>query len=235
MPHTKRKRINVPSIHLDIEPMSHKDVVDAANKRVSIINKELVEGMEFIGSYPKSVTFFGSARFDEHNPFYKKAQRLAFLLAQRGYAVVTGGGPGIMEAANRGAFDAEGNSIGFNIILPKEQVMNPYVQDHVDFQYFFTRKVCLTFSAEAYIYFPGGFGTMDEFFEILTLVQTHKIPRVPIILVGTDFWLPFKHFGDNLLYTKYNTINKEDLDLFTVTDDEEEILRIVKQAPMRKE
>ncbi|MCL5012350.1 MAG: LOG family protein, partial [Patescibacteria group bacterium] len=128
-----------------------------------------------------------------------------------------------------------GSSIGFNIVLPKEQVMNPYVQDHIDFEYFFTRKVCLTFSAEAYLYFPGGFGTLDEFFEILTLVQTRKIPRVPMILVGVDFWLPLKHFVENLLLNTYNTISKEELDLFVITDDEDEIVRLVTQAPMRKE
>lgn len=235
MPHTHRKRVNVPSIHLNVEPLSHTDIVEAAKKRVSIVNKELIEGMEFIGSYPKSVTFFGSARFNEHNPYYEKAQRLAAVLAGKGYAVVTGGGPGIMEAANRGSFDAGGSSIGFNIVLPKEQVMNPYVQDHIDFEYFFTRKVCLTFSAEAYLYFPGGFGTLDEFFEILTLVQTHKIPRVPMILVGVDFWMPLKHFVENLLLNTYHTVSKEELDLFTITDDEDEIVRLVTQAPMRKE
>ena len=235
MSHTHRERINVPSVHLHVDPLLHKDMVDAVHKRVEVINKELLDGLEFIGSYPKSVTFFGSARFKEDNPYYIKAQRIASLLATRGFAVVSGGGPGIMEAANRGASDAGGNSIGFTIVLPKEQVMNPYVQDHVDFQYFFTRKVALTFSAEAYIYFPGGFGTMDEFFEILTLVQTHKIPRVPMILVGTDFWMPLKHFLENLMYKTHQTINKEDVDLFTITDDEDEIVRIVKNAPMRKE
>ncbi len=235
MSHTHRKRVNVPSIHLNVEPLSHKDIVEAAKKRVSIVNKELIEGMEFIGSYPKSVTFFGSARFNEHNPCYEKAQRIASILARKGYAIVTGGGPGIMEAANRGSSDVGGSSIGFNIVLPKEQVMNPYVQDHIDFEYFFTRKVCLTFSAEAYLYFPGGFGTLDEFFEILTLVQTRKIPRVPMILVGVDFWLPLKHFVENLLLNTYNTISKEELDLFVITDDEDEIVRLVTQAPMRKE
>lgn len=215
--------------------MSQKDMTDLVHQKVSVINKELLEGLEFIGSYPKSVTFFGSARFKEDNPYYIQARRIASLLAQRGFAVVSGGGPGIMEAANRGAFDVDGTSIGFNIVLPREQVMNPYVQEHVDFQYFFTRKVSLTFSAEAYIYFPGGFGTMDEFFEILTLVQTRKIPQVPMILVGTDFWTPLKHFLENLMYKTHQTINKEDMNLFTITDDEDEILEIVKKAPMRKE
>lgn len=235
MPYYKRKKVNVPSIKLHTKPMFHKDIREATRQRLSTIATELVEGIEFIGSYPKSVTFFGSARFSSDNPYYQKARNLAHALAQRGFAIVTGGGPGIMEAANRGSFDADGKSIGFNITLPKEQVMNPYVQEHVDFQYFFTRKVCLTFSAEAYIYFPGGFGTMDEFFEILTLVQTRKIPRVPMILVGTEYWLPLKHFLENLMYKKYKTIDKEDLDLFIITDDEKEIVRIVEQAPMRKE
>jgi hypothetical protein len=235
MSHEKQKKVNVPSIELHAEPMFHKDIREATRKRLSTIATELAEGIEFIGSYPKSVTFFGSARFNHKNPYYKKSQQIAHALARRGYAVVSGGGPGIMEAANRGAFEADGKSIGFTIVLPNEQVMNPYVQEHVDFQYFFTRKVCLTFSAEAYIYFPGGFGTMDEFFEILTLVQTHKIPRVPMILVGSDFWLPLKHFLENLMYKTHQTINKDDLDLFTITDDEKEIIRIVEQAPMRKE
>lgn len=139
-----------------------------------------------------------------------------------------------MEAANRGAKEAGGRSIGFNIELPKEQNINPYVTESLSFHYFFTRKVSLSFSAEAYIFFPGGLGTMDEFFELATLVQTHKIDKVPIILVGDGYWKTLESFMKNNLLAR-DMIDEEDLDTFTITDDEDKVLSIVKSAPMRKE
>lgn len=231
----QKKVVNLPSVHLNVQPLTRAAMEKQVGQHVSSIANELLRGMRFIRTYPRSVTFFGSARFPESNEYYQKAQRLGALLAQEGFAVVTGGGPGIMEAANRGAMEAKGSSIGFNISLPKEQVINPYVDGHVEFDHFFTRKVALAFSAEAYLFFPGGFGTMDEFFEIITLVQTHKIERVPIILVGKDFWQPLQHFMENLLCNRHNTIVQEDLSLYTITDDEDEIVSIVKNAPLRIE
>jgi uncharacterized protein (TIGR00730 family) len=186
-----------------------------------------------IKNQPKSVTFFGSARLPETSEHYQRARRIAQKLAKLGYSVVSGGGPGIMEGANRGAFEGEGRSLGLNIKLPHEQVRNPYVTDSEDFYYFFIRKVMLSFSAEAYLFFPGGFGTFDEFFEILTLVQTNKIERIPMFLVGNEFWGSLKKhiMIDQML--KIGAIDDEDLSLFTITEDEDEIVDVIKNVPIR--
>lgn len=206
---------------------------EAAKKRVALISKEFKDGFEFVKNYPRSVTFFGSTRTKPGQEYYEKARRLGFRIASElRYAVISGGGPGIMEAANRGAFEAGGNSVGLNIKLPHEQEANPYLTDYMEFHYFFSRKVCLSFSAEAYVFMPGGFGTLDEFLEILTLVQTGKIPKAPIILVGADYWQDFKNlFSQSLLGQKY--IEPNDLELFVITDDEEKVLNIIKNAPIR--
>jgi uncharacterized protein (TIGR00730 family) len=209
------------------------EVEEDTNKRISLISEELKRGFEFLKKQPKTVTFFGSARLPEGNEHYERARRIAYRLAKDGYAVVTGGGPGIMEAANRGAFEAEGRSLGITIKLPMEQVRNPYITDVEDFYYFFTRKVMLTFSAEAYLMFPGGFGTFDETFEILTLVQTHKIEPVPIILVGKSFWQPFLDNIQSVMLMNNQTIDAEDLKLFTVTDDEDLIVDMLKNVVVR--
>lgn len=209
------------------------DMNDAIESRMLNITEEMARGFHLIKSYHKSVTFFGSARFEETNKYYEVARRISKkIAAELGYAVVTGGGPGIMEAGNRGAKEGGSESIGFTIKLPREQVTNPYLSQHSEFEYFFTRKLCMTYAAEAYVYFPGGFGTLDEFFEILTLVQTKKIECVPIILVGSDFWKPLlepilKICLDN------ETIDKEDESLFIITDDEDEVLRRIAAAPLR--
>ncbi|MEK9185115.1 MAG: TIGR00730 family Rossman fold protein, partial [Patescibacteria group bacterium] len=186
-------------MHEDIQnkqtPFTIDDFDKAAKKRIAEIDDEFRRGFSFIKNYKKSVSFFGSARADESSDNYKFAYKLAKRISEElKYAVVTGGGPGIMEAGNRGAYDANGDSLGITIKLPNEQATNKYVQKSEDFYYFFVRKVLLSFSAEAYIFFPGGFGTLDEFFEILTLVQTHKIPSVPIILVGKEFWTPLEDY-----------------------------------------
>jgi len=217
----------------NIKPVTLSEISEAAQKRVNFISREFTNGFEFVKNYPRSVTFFGSARIKEDEYYYKKARELASKIVEElHYSVITGGGPGIMEAANRGAFEAGGNSLGLTIDLPNEQLTNPYLTDQEDFHYFFSRKVCLSFSAEAYIFFPGGFGTLDEFLEILTLVQTGKIPKAPMILVGMEYWSAFeKFFKEVLLVNK--TINTEDLDLYTITEDEEKILQIIKQAPIR--
>ncbi|PID83507.1 TIGR00730 family Rossman fold protein [Candidatus Campbellbacteria bacterium] len=204
--------------------------------RTNRVADEICMGLKAIRKYPKSVTFFGSARLKPDHKYYKKAKSLGEKISSLGYAVITGGGPGIMQAGNEGSYEATGEGIGFNIELPFEQKANPYVTHNVDFHYFFTRKVSMTFSGEAYLYFPGGFGTLDEFFEIITLIQTKKIPKVPIILVGKDFWNPLiKYFEKTLLSPKFNTISKSDLKLFKILDDEDEILKIVKKAKLRKE
>lgn len=236
---TDKKAVNKPEERISKDPLDIAELDKDLRDRIHVIRREFIRGLSFIREHKHSVTFFGSARFKDDNTYYQKAQRIARQLAEEGIDVVTGGGPGIMEAANRGARNTEGeetgSSLGLNITLPREQVLNPYVEKNEDFHYFFSRKVALTFSAEAYLVFPGGFGTMDEFFEILTLVQTQKIVEVPIILVGSDFWNPLTEFIEETLKQEHGTIDPDDTDLFRVLDDEEKILEIVKKAPMRKE
>jgi uncharacterized protein (TIGR00730 family) len=229
-----KKKINLPDAKIPKEPLRTSDLEKEAKRRGDKIEKEFRDAFTFIKNNPKSVTFFGSARFRPANKHYKEARSLAFRIADElKYAVVTGGGPGIMEAANRGAFEAGGASFGLNIKLPYEQVKNPYVTESVDFYYFFSRKVALSFSAEAYIFFPGGFGTLDEVFEILTLVQTQKIPRVPVVLFGSDYWQPINKLILKQLYNSHKAIDQKDMDLYVITDNEDEVLKIVKEAPLR--
>jgi uncharacterized protein (TIGR00730 family) len=232
------KITNKPEAHSHPpRPLTIQELEENSKRRVAEITTEFRKGFSFIKSHPKSVTFFGSARFDETNPYYQKARSIGKRISELGFAVATGGGPGIMEAGNRGAVEGDGNehSIGICIRLPHEQITNPYVTDGLDFKYFFSRKVILSFSAEAYVYFPGGFGTMDEFFEILTLVQTGKIEKVPIILVGTEYWKPLEQFIQKVLLEKFHTINEQDLCLYTITDDEDLVIDMVKDAPLRQE
>jgi len=229
------KVLNLPSVKLPIIPLTAEELDRDFKGRVSRVSRELSTGFDFIKGHPKSVTFFGSARLGENDKYYKKAVKLAQLLSLEDFSIITGGGPGIMEAANRGGRSSEGGkSLGLTIKLPNEQVVNPYVTDFIEFKYFFTRKVCLTFAAEAYLYFPGGFGTLDEFFEILTLVQTKKIEKVPIICVGSEFWKPLDSFMSKTLYDKFKTISKGDMDLYKILDDEKEIVDIVKRAKIRQ-
>lgn len=224
--------VNLPAKDLDIQPITLHEVDEEIKKRVSMIDQEFSRGFDFIKNQPKSVTFFGSARLPETNQYYKSARSMSGKLSKLGYTILTGGGPGIMEAANRGAFEAEGRSLGLNIKLPHEQVRNPYVTDVVDFYYFFVRKVMLSFSAEAYVFYPGGFGTYDEFFEILTLVQTNKIEKVPIFLIGTKFWNGLKQLMVEQMVAN-NTIDADDVDLFTITDDEDSVVEAIKNVPIR--
>ncbi|MEX0931249.1 MAG: TIGR00730 family Rossman fold protein [Candidatus Paceibacterota bacterium] len=213
-----------------------EEVLRTAEERIGAISEEFRRGFNFIKDYPKSVTAFGSARIKEGEPFYEKARHITGRIAKEtGYAVLTGGGPGIMEAANRGAFEAGGKSLGMNITLPHEQQPNPYLTDFIDFYYFFSRKVVLSYAAEAYLFFPGGAGTMDEFFEIFTLVQTYKIDCcVPLILVGEEFWKPLDSFIRGSMQEKYKTIGKDDHHFYTITDDEDLIIEMIKNAPLRK-
>lgn len=215
------------------KPITLLEVGEAFKKRVALITKEFTDGFEFVRNYPRSVTFFGSARTKQNEPYYEKAKELAGkIVTKLHYSVITGGGPGIMEAANKGAFEAGGNSLGLTIELPREQMTNQYLTDSEDFHYFFSRKVCLSFSAEAYIFFPGGFGTLDEFMEILTLIQTSKIPKAPIILVGASFWNSLENFFREILLEN-KMIEEKDLSLYTISDSEDEILEIIKEAPIR--
>lgn len=207
---------------------------EGMRKRLATINSEFKHTFKFLEHYPKSVTFFGSSRFREDHPDYMRARNLAKkVVAETGYTVITGGGPGIMEAGNRGAYEAGGTSIGMNIILPHEQKINEYLTAHIRFYYFFIRKVALSFSAEVYVFFPGGYGTLDEFYEMLTLVQTKKIPPTPIICIGRDYW---KRVMDLSLAMRdeYQTISEGDEKLFRIVDTDEEVIEIIKKTPVKR-
>ena len=196
--------------------------------RIFRIMSEFVEGFTFLANIQNSVTFFGSARLTESHPYYQKARELGRMLAEKGYTIVTGGGPGIMQAGNQGACDANGESVGLNIQLPHEQRTNRYVRQSITFHYFFSRKVMLDFSAEAYIFFPGGFGTLDEFFELVTLVQTGKVSAdTPIILIGGEYWSPLIAWFERTLRDEFQTINPQDVSLWRLTDDLDEAVRLV--------
>lgn len=175
--------------------------------------------LHFVGP---CITVFGSARFKEDHPYYKMARSISGRIAKTGFSIMTGGGPGIMEAANRGAKDVNGKSIGCNILLPFEQTGNPFLDKFVNFKYFFVRKVLLMKYSYGFVIMPGGFGTMDELFETLTLIQTGKIGNFPIVIMGTEFFKPLITFINHMVDN--GTISPEDIDLFLVTDSEEEAL-----------
>ncbi len=195
--------------------------------RVFRIMAEFVQGFELLREHGLAATFWGSARLQPSDPYYKDAEELAARLAKKGFSIISGGGPGIMEASNVGAFKVGGKSVGLNIKLPFEQKLNPYTTESLNFDFFFSRKVMLTFASEAYVYFPGGFGTLDEFFEIITLIQTKKIDRIPVLLYGKDFWNPLLSFFEKELLKKFKTISPEDLELFHVVDDVDEAYKYV--------
>jgi uncharacterized protein (TIGR00730 family) len=196
--------------------------------RVFRIMSEFVMGFELLRKQGLAVSFYGSARTQPGEPYYKQAEELAAQLAKKkNFTVITGGGPGIMEAGNVGAFKVGGQSIGLNIQLPFEQKLNPYTTESLDFDFFFSRKVMLAFASEVYVYFPGGFGTMDELFEMMTLIQTKKIERIPIVLYGKDFWDPMVDFFKKTMLKEYKTISKEDLDLFQVVDSVDEAYKYI--------
>jgi uncharacterized protein (TIGR00730 family) len=215
--------------------LTHSEIKEGARRRLATIQSEFKHTFKFLKSYPHSVSFFGSARFTEDHPYYIQARKLAGRIAKElGYTIVTGGGPGIMEAANRGAFEVGGKSVGMNIILPHEQKMNEYLTAHIRFYYFFIRKVALSFSAECYVFFPGGYGTLDEFFELVTLIQTRKIPRVPVICVGKEFWSHVDTMSASLR-DDFQTISPGDEKIYQIVESEDEIFEAIKKAPFRKE
>ena len=186
--------------------------------RVFRIMSEFVQGFELLRDAGLAATFWGSARLQPTDPYYKAAEELAAKLAKKGFAIISGGGAGIMEASNVGAFKVGGKSIGLNIHLPYEQKLNPYTTESLNFDFFFSRKVMLTFASEVYVYFPGGFGTMDEFFEIVTLIQTKKIEQIPVVLYGKEFWEPLLRFFREDMCKKFGTLSPEDLSLFELVD-----------------
>ncbi len=197
--------------------------------RLFRIISEFVEGFEALSKVTPAVSIFGSSRTREDSPVYRKAYHLAKLLVQRGFNVMTGGGPGVMEAANRGAMEMGGKSIGLNIDLPTEEPPNPYVNIRLNFRYFFIRKVMFTKYSVAHVIFPGGFGTLDELFEVLTLVQTQKARPFPIILVEREYWEGLVQWLRSRVLGAGNILPK-DMDLFQVMDDPEEIVDFIDEG-----
>ncbi|HUN56190.1 MAG TPA: TIGR00730 family Rossman fold protein [Smithella sp.] len=196
--------------------------------RVFRIMAEFVEGIETLSQVENAVTIFGSARSKPDNIYYQKTETLARLLVQNGFNVITGGGPGVMEAANKGASEAGGKSVGLNIRLPFEQKPNPYANIHIDYKYFFVRKVMFVKYAVAYVIMPGGFGTMDEFFEALTLIQTRKIKSFPLILMGSEYWHGLIEWLKNTML-KEDKISPADMDLIQIVDEPEEVVKLIKK------
>ena len=233
-PRHEKNGVNLPASKLPSQAKPHGDFRDSFHWRVLRILSEFTDGFTFLADFNevKTVSFFGSARFPEDNHWYKEAQRLGEILGEKGYGVVTGGGPGIMEAGNRGAHEGGGESIGLNIQLPFEQRINPWVRKGIGFHYFFSRKVMLTYAAQAYVYFPGGFGTLDEFFEMVTLIQTKKrLGNIPVICIGRDFWTPLLKWVETDVYGKFAAIDKEDMKIYNVVDTAEEAWKIIKKSP----
>lgn len=212
-----------------IRPLVEHELLQQGDEDVSLtswrifrIMSEFVSGFELLRKYRLAATVFGSARALPDDPWYQEAQKLGYLLSKYGFAIITGGGGGIMGASNKGAYEAGGDSVGLNIKLPHEQRLNSYVTDSETFSFFFPRKVMLSFASEVYIYFPGGFGTLDEFFEILTLVQTGKIARVPIVLVGKTYWEPLMAWVRTTVLEGFHAIKETDLELFTIVNSADE-------------
>ena len=197
--------------------------------RVLRIQSEFVEGFGMLAELGKAITVFGSARTLPDNPYYQQAVELGAKLTEAGYAVITGGGPGVMEAANKGAHDAGGTSVGLGIELPFEQRMNDYVDLGMVFRYFFARKTCFLKYSIGYVGFPGGYGTLDEIFEAVTLIQTGKVTNFPLVLFGVEFWTPMLSWITQTLLAD-GMISEGDVDLFQLTDDVDEAVRIIREA-----
>lgn len=196
--------------------------------RIFRIMAEFVDAIETLSGINHAISIFGSARVKPGEPYYEKTVVLARRLAQEGFSVITGGGPGIMEAANKGAAEGGGKSVGMNIRLPFEQKPNPYANVHIDYKYFFIRKVMFVKYAMAYIILPGGFGTLDELFEALTLIQTKRIKSFPVILMGSEYWKGLIDWMKDTMMRDL-MIEKDDLDYFQVIDDPEEVVRHIKK------
>jgi len=223
-----KKKTPVPALrakNADHELLVRQRLIDAAEGRLVGVVEEFEKVFELLGTHSKTITIFGSARKPQDDQVTTAAYELAARFSNEGYAVVTGGGHGVMEAANKGAYDAGGASLGLNILLPHEQSLNDYTTESFQFEHFFGRKVAMTLDASGYVFFPGGFGTFDELFEVLALEQTQKIPKAPIILVGSSFWNEVDHLIKTLLKDKFQTITDAELELYTITDDYDEAVK----------
>ncbi|NIK74293.1 hypothetical protein FHS56_001806 [Thermonema lapsum] len=211
------------------ENRNWSEIKSADSWAIFKIMSEFVQGFEKLAKIGPCVSIFGSARTKPDNPYYKMAEEIAAELVRCGYGVITGGGPGIMEAGNKGAFEAGGKSVGLNIILPFEQQGNIYIDPDklITFDYFFVRKVMFVKYAQGFIVLPGGFGTLDELFEALTLIQTKKIGRFPIVLVGSSYWQGLIDWLRNTMLEKERNINPEDLELFKVVDTAQDAVKVI--------
>ncbi len=231
----KKKDFDLSQVPDTELPPIKEDFRETFQWRIFRIMAEFVEGFQFVADFKKSATIFGSSSFDENNPYYEKARSLSRLLVQNNFTVITGGGPGIMEAANRGAYEEGGDSVGINIQLEEGERANEYLKRSIGFYYFFTRKVMLSFSSSAYIFFPGGFGTLDEFFEIVTLIQTKKILKESaVVAVGKEYWGPLFKWIEEDLCRKHQTIKEENLSIFHLVDTPEEAIEVVKKLKEKK-
>ena len=232
----KKKHLREPQLpekdltaNLDIKDWSRIKGTDSW--AIFKIMAEFVEGFEKLAKIGPCITIFGSARTPENHKYYKMAREIASLLVENGYGVITGGGPGIMEAANRGAAQANGKSVGLNIKLPFEQENNQYIDSDklISFDYFFVRKVMFVRYSQGFIGMPGGFGTLDEIFEALTLIQTHKIGQFPIVLVGKEYWRGLVEWFEKVVYEEEGNISEGDFDLFYLVDTPEEAVNIINE------
>lgn len=210
-------------------PVEGEDFTTTDTWRVLRIQSEIVKGFDELAHIGPAVAVFGSARTPEHHRYYQLARETGYKLAKAGLAVITGGGPGIMQAANQGAKEAGGLSIGCNIELPYEQKANPYLDVHIDFRYFFVRKLMLVKYARAFVILPGGLGTIDELYEALTLIQTGKIQRFPVVLMGTDYWRDLVDWMEEKMLGE-GMINPSDLQLLHLTDDPDQAVAVVKDT-----
>ncbi|MES2621760.1 MAG: TIGR00730 family Rossman fold protein [Bacteroidota bacterium] len=204
--------------------------------RMFKIMSEFVDGFEKMERFGPCVSIFGSARTKPDNPYYKLTEKVAGLLSKEGYGIITGGGPGIMEAGNKGTKKAKGKSVGLHIELEHEQDWNEFIDTDklLMFKYFFVRKVMFIRYAQAFIFMPGGFGTMDEMFEVVTLVQTKKIDQVPLIFIGSDYWKGLLEWIENTVLKKEKNISADDLNLFHITDDPSKVVKIINQHYKKK-
>jgi uncharacterized protein (TIGR00730 family) len=226
----KSNGTNPPTKHKGKKKQWHQMKAENSWTMFRVVS-EFVDGFERLNKIGPCISIFGSARTPPEHPYYRLATEIARRLTEEGYGIITGGGPGIMEAGNRGAALNNATSVGLNIDLPFEQHDNPFIDrdKSLDFNYFFIRKVMFVKYAQAFVILPGGFGTMDELFEVLTLIQTNKITKVPVILVGTRFWGGLRQWIHDVMLEQANNISAKDMDLIPMTDDPDEIVEIINQ------
>lgn len=231
--HTQHRQVRLPLTLEEEKSQKEPTSIHELSWRIFRIMAEFVEGFQILSETSKEVTFWGGTQIPPGSRWYQFAEDFAAKLTKDGFTIITGGGPGIMEAGNKGAKEAGGTSVGFNIMLPKEQSLNAYVNKGRSFHYFFSRKVIMASSAQAYVFFPGGFGTLDEFFEIVTLIETGKMQKTPVICVGKEFWDGLFDWMKLVQRDQFHTIHNADLNLIQIVDTVEEAYKIVSRSEER--